>query len=236
MGPDGVPGKGKAILNALTVNEARLLLEKAATGKAKPLPEDVAYYLPCTITACTGGVKRAHLISRHRDGALLSELFTRDGVGTLITPAALETLRPASINDVGGILGLIEPLEREGILVRRSRELLEMEIDRFLVLESDGVVAGCAALYPFPEAQAAELACLAVARDYRGRGFGDLLLAEAEKYGQRAGFKRLFVLTTRTEHWFEERGFVDSSPDQLPQRKQALYNYKRRSKVLEKPL
>jgi amino-acid N-acetyltransferase len=111
-----------------------------------------------------------------------------------------------------------------------------MEIERFLVLESDGVVAGCAALYPFPEEQAAELACLAVSRDFRGRGFGDRLLAEAEKHGKSAGFKRLFVLTTRTEHWFEERGFVDSSPDQLPRSKQALYNYKRRSKVLEKSI
>ncbi len=231
MNTEGVPDKGRAIHNALTVNEARQVLEKA-----KQLPEDVTYYLPCAITACTQGVKRAHLISRHRDGALLSELFTRDGVGTLITPAPLETLRAATIDDVGGILGLIEPLEREGILVRRSRELLEMEVERFLVLESDGVIAGCAALYPFPEEKAAELACMAVSPEFRGRGFGDLLLAEAEKRGKKAGFKQLFVLTTRTEHWFEERGFVDSSPDHLPKSKQALYNYKRKSKVLQKTL
>ena len=112
-------------------------------------------------------------------------------MGTLITPAPLETLRAATINDVGGILGLIEPLEREGILVRRSRELLEMEIERFLVLESDGVIVGCAALYPFPEEHAAELACLAVSEDFRGRGFGDLLLEEAEKSGKKLGFKQL---------------------------------------------
>jgi amino-acid N-acetyltransferase len=236
MDTEGVPGKGRAIHNALTVNEARQVLEAAGRGKARKLPEDVTYYLPCAITACTQGVKRAHLISRHRDGALLSELFTREGVGTLVTPAPLETLRAATIDDVGGILGLIEPLEREGILVRRSRELLEMEVDRFLVLESDGVIAGCAALYPFPEEQAAELACLAVSSEFRGRGFGNLLLAEAEKRGKKAGFKKLFVLTTRTEHWFEERGFVDSSPDHLPRSKQALYNYKRRSKVLQKNL
>ncbi|MFN3715741.1 MAG: amino-acid N-acetyltransferase [Thiobacillus sp.] len=231
MDTEGVPGKGRAIRSALTVSEARQILEQN-----RKLPEDVGYYLPCAIAACTQGVKRAHLISRKRDGALLSELFTRDGVGTMVSPTPLETLRPATIDDVGGILGLIEPLEREGILVRRSRELLEMEIDRFIVLESDGVVAGCAALYPFPEEQAAELACLAVSQEFRGRGFGDLLLAAAEKNGKKTGFKRLFVLTTRTEHWFEERGFVDSSPDQLPQRKQALYNYKRKSKVLEKRL
>jgi len=231
MNTEGVPDKGRAIHNALTVNEARQVLEKA-----KKLPEDVTYYLPCAITACTQGVKRAHLISRHRDGALLSELFTREGVGTLITPAPLETLRAATIDDVGGILGLIEPLERDGILVRRSRELLEMEVERFLVLESDGVIAGCAALYPFPEEKAAELACLAVSQEFLVRGFGDLLLAEVEKRGKKAGFKQLFVLTTRTEHWFEERGFVDSTPDHLPKSKQALYNYKRKSKVLQKTL
>jgi len=233
---EGVPAKGRAIHNTLTVNEARQILEQAGRGRTRKLPEDVTYYLPCTITACTQGVKRAHFISRHRDGALLSELFTREGVGTLITPAPLETLRAATIDDVGGILGLIEPLERDGILVWRSRERLEMEIERFLVLESDNVIAGCVALYPFPEEQAAELACLVVSSEFRGRGFGDRLLAEAEKRGKKAGFKQLFVLTTRTEHWFEERGFVDSSRDHLPQSKQALYNYKRRSKVLQKKL
>lgn len=229
MDTEGVPGQGKTILNALTVDEARHLL-------GKKLPEDVGYYLPCAVAACEQGVARAHLISRHRDGALLSELFTRDGVGTLITPSPLETLRAATVDDVGGILSLIEPLEREGILVRRSRELLEMEIARFLVLESDGVIAGCIASYPFPEERAAELACLAVAAAYRGRGFGERLLAAAEANGKKSGFKRLFVLTTRTEHWFEERGYIDSSLDQLPKKKQALYNYKRKSKFLQKTI
>ena len=248
MDTEGVPGKGKTIHNTLTVDEARALL----TQKHK-LPEDVAYYLPGAIAACEAGAApippdrsggagapivttRAHLISRHRDGALLSELFTREGVGTLITPRPLETVRAATINDVGGILGLIEPLEREGVLVRRSRELLEMEVERFLVLESDSVIAGCIALYPFPEDRAAELACLAVAEGYRGRGFGERLLAAAEAKGKKSGFKRLFVLTTRTEHWFEERGFIDSSLDQLPKKKQTLYNYQRRSKVLQKSI
>jgi amino-acid N-acetyltransferase len=231
MDTEGVPAKAKTIHHALTVDEARAVL-----AQAKKLPEDVAYYLPCAIAACAAGAARAHLISRHRDGALLSELFTRDGVGTLITPTPLETIRAASIDDVGGILGLIEPLERDGILVRRSRELLEMEIGRFLLLESDGVIAGCIAVYPFPEDRAAELACLAVAAAYRGRGFGERLLAAAEADGKKSGFERLFVLTTRTEHWFEERGFIDSSLDQLPKQKQALYNYKRKSKVLHKPI
>lgn len=236
MDTEGVPDKGRKIHHALTVNEARKVLERVGRSKTRTLPEDITYYLPCAITACTQGVKRAHLISRHRDGALLSELFTRDGVGTLITPAPLETLRPATVNDVGGILHLIEPLEREGILVRRSRELLEMEVERFLVLESDGVIAGCVALYPFPEEASAELACLAVSSEYRGRGFGEVLLEEAEKKGRKLGFRQLFVLTTRTEQWFEERGFIDSSLSNLPKSKQALYNYNRKSKVLQKSL
>jgi amino-acid N-acetyltransferase len=231
MDTEGVPARGRSIHSALTVSEAQAILARRRT-----LPEDVRYFLPCAIRACEKGVKRAHLISRHRDGALLSELFTREGVGTLVTPTPLETLRPATIADVGGILALIEPLEREGILVRRSRERLEMEVDRFLVIESDGVIAGCIAIYPFPEERAAELACLAVAPDFRGRGFGERLLAAAEAEGKKAGFTRLFVLTTRTEHWFEERGYRERDLSSLPQRKQALYNYERRSKVLEKPL
>jgi len=231
MDTDGVPNGEGGILPALTVAQARTVLDNGDT-----LPEDVGYYLPCALDACRHGVKRAHLISRHLDGALLTELFTRDGVGTMVTPTPLETLRLATIDDVGGILGVIEPLERQGILVRRSRERLEMEVDRFLVLESDGVIAGCAAIYPFPEEASAELACLAVSVDFRGRGFGDRLLDEVEAHGRQAGFASLFVLTTRTEHWFEERGFVERSPEHLPRAKQELYNYKRKSKVLVKPL
>ena len=164
----------------------------------------------------------------------MAELFTRDGVGTLITTTPLETIRGATIDDVGGILNLIEPLEREGILVRRSRELLEMEVDRFLVLESDGMILGCVALYPFPEAKAAEMACLAVHPEFRRRGLGDRLLEAAQALARKKRMKELFVLTTRAEHWFEERGFVETTPEALPRRKQVLYNYQRRSKVLRK--
>jgi amino-acid N-acetyltransferase len=229
MDADGaVNSKGK-LISTLTVAEAQKL-----SSQKRKLQDDLSYYLPAAVQACKLGVKRAHLISRHRDGALLAELFTRDGVGTLITPTPLETIRGATIDDVGGILNLIEPLEREGILVRRSRELLEMEVDRFLVLESDGMVLGCVALYPFPEEKAAELACLAVQPEFRRRGLGDRLLEAAQTLARKKRMKELFVLTTRAEHWFEERGFVETTPEALPRRKQVLYNYQRRSKVLRK--
>jgi amino-acid N-acetyltransferase len=231
METDGVTDARHKLISTLTVSEAQKRL-----GKKRPREDDISYYLPAAIEACRKGAKRAHLISRHRDGALLAELFTREGVGTLITPTPLETIRQASIEDVGGILNLIEPLEQQGILVRRSRERLEMEIGQFLVLESDGVIVGCVALYPFPEERTAEMACLAVHPDYRRRGLGDRLLEAARALAKRQRLQELFVLTTRAEHWFEERGFVEASPQTLPKRKQVLYNYQRRSKVFRKPL
>src|SRR5205085_5858656 len=145
------------------------------------LSDDTRFYLPRAVSACKGGVSRAHLISRHRDGALLMELFTRDGVGTMVAQQGLDALRQATIADIGGLLALIEPLEAQGILVRRPRELLEREIDRFVVAEHDGAIIGCAALYPFPNDSAAELACLAVHPDFRRDGYGAAIAAEIEQ-------------------------------------------------------
>jgi amino-acid N-acetyltransferase len=200
------------------------------------LPQDARLYLRAAIKASRAAVRRVHLLSRHVDGALLLELFTHDGIGTMVTQDPLERLRQASIDDVGGILSLIEPLEADGTLVKRARELLEIEIDRFSVLEHDGMVVGCAALYPFPEDSAGELACLAVHSDYRNAGAGDRLLRHIETQARRAGMGRLFVLTTRAAHWFIERGFTETDVGALPQQKQSLYNYSRRSKVFLKPL
>jgi amino-acid N-acetyltransferase len=175
-----------------------------------------------------------HLISGHIDDALLLELFTHKGVGTLITPDPLETLRQARLDDIGGILQLIEPLEADGTLVKRNRSLLEREVGRFAVIDHDGIVVACAALYPFPDERAGELACLAVRPDFRNQGAGERLLHEMEIRARRQKLKRLFVLTTRAEHWFVERGFSEAGVDVLPQQKRALYNLQRRSVVLVK--
>jgi len=181
-------------------------------------------------------VKRAHLISRHAEGALLQELFTHQGVGTMIAPDPVEKLRDAKITDIGSILALIEPLEADGTLVKRGRDLLEMEIGRFAVLEHDGMIIGCAALYPFAEESAAELACVVVHPDFRGRDAGERLLEAMEQRARRRRFKRLFVLTTRAEHWFVEHGFAEVGVDELPAQKREMYNYQRRSVVLIKRL
>jgi amino-acid N-acetyltransferase len=164
------------------------------------------------------------------------ELFTQQGVGTMVTRDPLEILRPATIDDVGGLLRIIQPLEEEGILVKRNREVLEREIDNFSVLTHDEIIVGCAALYRFPGEKAAELACLAVDSTYRGSGKGELMLTYMEKRAKELGIRNLFVLSARTAHWFVERGYVETDLERLPKKKQALYNYQRRSKIFVKKL
>lgn len=198
--------------------------------------DDIGCYLPAAIKACEQGIERVHMVGRFVEGALLMELFTHEGVGTLITRQRLERLRSASIDDVGGVMQLIQPLEAEGVLVKRSRELLEQEIDRFAVLEHDGRIVGCVALYTFPEENVGELACLVVDPTFRASGYGDLLLSYVEKRARELGLAQLFVLTTRTAHWFFERGFEPAPVSELPAKKKDLYNYQRRSKVFFKTL
>ncbi|MCB1768893.1 MAG: amino-acid N-acetyltransferase, partial [Candidatus Competibacteraceae bacterium] len=200
------------------------------------LPEDATRALRLAVRTGQGGVRRVHLLSRQVDGALLLELFTRDGVGALIAADRYEGLRIAAIDDVGGLLELIQPLEEDGTLVRRSRERLEMEIDRFVLLERDGAIIGCAALYPFVEEGLGELACVAVHPHYRNLGRADALLNFVERQARMQGLERLFVLTTRTAHWFRERGFEPANVEDLPLGKQVLYNWQRRSKVFIKSL
>jgi amino-acid N-acetyltransferase len=231
MDADGVRNGRRQILTDLSTTDAEALLRKSDR-----LAPDVRLYLPAAIRACNNGVKRAHLISRRLDGALLLELFTRDGVGTMIASTSLANIRSATIDDVGGILGVIEPLEEQGVLVRRSRERLESEIERFVVAEYDGNIVGCAALYAFPDERVGELAALAVQPDFRREGYGEALMREIEARAKRLRLTELFVLTTKTAHWFLERGFRTASVADLPHEKQSLYNYQRKSQVYRKPL
>jgi amino-acid N-acetyltransferase len=226
MDTDGVLDDKSELLKELTVAQA----QKVLAAKRK-VTEDVSLFLPCAIHACEAGVARTHLISRHTDGAVLKELFSDDGIGTMVVESTLNIMRNATIKEVVGILKLLRPLEQEGILVRRNRELLEQEIDRFVVLEHDRRIVGCAALYPFPDEAAAELAALAVEKQNRDRGYGEAILNHMIAVAKSQGIKKLFVLTTRTAHWFIERGFVESDVSALPAQKKSLYNYQRKSKV-----
>ena len=241
MDSQGVYNLRGDLLREMTAEKAKNLLKNVQHNtqhNEAPVnfSDDVNYYLPAAVRACEQGVARTHLISRHIDGAIIQELFTLEGIGTMVTELSLETMRQANINDVGGILKLIEPLESEGVLVRRGRERIEVEIDHFYVMEHDNRIIGCAALYPFANDKAAEFACLAIDLTYRGGGRGDKLFNYCQNRAKALGFKQLFCLTTRTEHWFLERGFIQDSIDKLPAEKQKMYNFQRKSKVFIKTL
>jgi amino-acid N-acetyltransferase len=227
----GITDNRRHLLRELTLPQA----EKLLAGKHKLNP-DAANALQSTVTACRHEVPRCHILSRQVDGALLLELFSRDGCGTLIMQDPFEDTRQASLADIGGILALIQPLETDDILVRRSRERLEMEIDHFTVVERDGMIIGCAALYPFIQERISELACLAIHPDYRNQGRGDGLLRYVERQSKQLGIQQLFVLTTRTSHWFRERGFRSGNLESLPVKRRDLYNYQRKSRVYIKDI
>ncbi len=226
----------------VTDNEGRFVPEITLDGAEELLRnpgamvEHLTGQLVGAVYALRRGVGRVHLVNRHTDGALLLELFTRDGSGTLIDPGAYDDLRTATIDDVGGILALIAPLEAQGALVRRSREKLETEVGCFVVMERDGTIIACAALFPFAEERVGEFACLAVHPEYRRERRGDLLLTYIERLAKMQHIQRLFVLTTHTAHWFQERGFESAPVEALPVARQALYNWQRNSKVFVKAL
>jgi amino-acid N-acetyltransferase len=217
-------------IRELSSHQAEAVLE------AGFLSADSAYYLNNAIKACDNGVPRVHIVPFTIDGSALLEIFTHDGVGTMISHENLESLRTATIDDVGGIIKLIEPLEADGTLVKRGRELIEREIENFSVIEHDGVIFGCVALYPFPSEKMAEMACLTVNPEVQAQGDGERLLKHTENRARAAGFKKLFVLTTRTAHWFLKRGFVLATPDALPKDRLHMYNWQRKSQVLIKTL
>jgi amino-acid N-acetyltransferase len=228
-----VDAQDQSLLPELTVAQAENLLARLPD----PLqPTDTAFYLRHAVRACRAGVERAHIIPFALDGSLLVELFTHDGVGTMIADEHLEHLREASADDVGGILHLIGPLEDEGVLVRRSRTEIERDIASYTVLEHDGVIFGCAALYPYPDEKTGEMAALTVSPLAQGQGDGERILKRIEQQARALRLQSIFVLTTRTMHWFIKRGFVPVEPDWLPEARRQRYDDQRRSRVLVKRL
>lgn len=197
-------------------------------------------FLKSAIYACEHGVPRTHILSYAKTGALLGELFTHDGSGTLISKCAYDEIRPASIDDIGGLIKLLQPLEEQGILVPRSKQRLESEIDLFSIIERDGMVIGCGALYPLPDDNGdiyqAEIACVAIHPNYRSGSRGADLIAFLQKQAKLQGITELFALTTRTAHWFMELGFNEVPIERLPTCRLQKYDHERKSKVLLKTL
>ena len=222
-----------AIDTELSLAEAKKLL---AALPPPTEPSDPTFYLQYCVKACEGGVERSHILPFAADGALLLEVFTHDGVGTMVVDEKLESLREAGPDDVGGILQLIEPFERDGTMVRRERTEIERDVGYYSVVEHDGIIFGCAALYPYPEAHTAEMAALTVSPLSQSQGDGERLLKRIEQRARAGGFESLFVLTTRTMHWFIKRGFKVVDAEWLPDARKRKYNWDRRSQVLVKKL
>ena len=200
------------------------------------LPSDTAFYLQHCVEACQGGVERSHILPFATDGALLLEIYVHDGIGTMVVDEKLESLREATGDDVSGIVQLIEPFEQDGTLVKRSRTEIERDAGNYTIIEHDGVIFACAALYPYPEAKTAEMTALTVSPAVQGQGDGERVLKRIEQRARAAGFDSIFVLTTRTMHWFLKRGFSQADPEWLPDARKRKYNWDRKSQVLVKKL
>ncbi len=225
-------GRGTIDTELALLDAKRLLASLPAATR----PTDPSFYLQYCVRACEGGVERSHILPFDVDGALLTEVYTHDGIGTMVVDEKLESLREANADDVANILQLIEPFERDGTLVRRDRTSIERDIAYYTVIEHDGVIFGCAALYPYPEAQTGEMAALTVSQQVQGQGDGDRLLKRVEHRARAMGLSSIFVLTTRTMHWFIKRGFVQVDAEWLPEARKRKYNWDRRSQVLVKQL
>jgi amino-acid N-acetyltransferase len=231
--PHEAPGEDNPVDTELPLAAAQDLLLQAPPARE---PSDVGFYLQHCVTACKGGVERSHIIPYAVDGAILLEVYVHDGIGTMIVDEKLESLREATEDDVGGILKLIEPFEKDGTLVKRSRTEIERDASSYTVIEHDGVIFACAALNPYPEGRTAEMAALTVSPDVQGQGDGERVLKRIEQRARAAGLESIFVLTTRTTHWFLKRGFVLVDADWLPDARKRKYNWDRKSQVLVKKL
>jgi amino-acid N-acetyltransferase len=199
-------------------------------------PTDIGFYLQHCVKACEEGVERSHILPFSVDGALLLEVYVHDGIGTMVIDEKLEELREGTADDVGGILQLIEPFENDGTLVKRSRTEIERDVDHYTIIEHDGVIFACAALFPYPEGKTAEMAAVTVSPQSQGQGDGEKILKRIEQRARAMGLQSIFVLTTRTMHWFLKRGFVQMDPDWLPEARKRKYNWDRKSQVLVKKL
>ena len=227
----GIFDSSSNMLKEVTTQE----LTGIISDRADPHSDIVRHY-ERIIYASESGIRRVHIIDRNIEGSLLLELFTTNGIGTLVSTDNLEDIRSATIDDVNGIIELITPLELSGLLVKRSRERLETEISNFYVIERENAIIGCGALYTSDNEVQAELACLAIAPDYQSQGRGEKLFEHICKDAQKQGLQQLFILTTRAAHWFIEHGLIKQSLQDLPTEKQALYNYQRNSAVFIKEL
>lgn len=223
--PTGLSCDTSGRIGRLTLQEAQAILDMNSPQKDRPLEE-----LQLALRAGRAGVERVHLVDGREEGAVLRELFSNLGAGTMIYADEYESIRPLLADDIPQILRLMEPLMEQGILLRRSADDIHEKIKDYVVFDIDGSVHACGALHDWGEGQG-EIAALATDPLYGELNMGRRIVGYLIERARKQGMKRVFVLTTRTHDWFEYLGFKEISVEELPERKRRLYDYKRKSKV-----
>lgn len=220
--------------NHVTVNNAKGFSSFEHNSHMSEETKEAFVKLGWCVSSLERGVKRAHIISPI-NGALLQELYTRDGGGTLISRDIYEGIRVADVQDVQGIFELIEPLVEAGTLVPRPMNVLERDIKSYFVFTRDNLIVACAQMKLFEDGFS-EIGCLVVRKEYRTQGRGDAMLGYLERLSVQVGCSKVFVLSTQTMEWFVERGFKRATVSDLPPSRQEIYNHKRKSKIYMKKI
>ncbi|MBK9576110.1 MAG: amino-acid N-acetyltransferase [Fibrobacterota bacterium] len=224
--PEDVERGDSGMLSSLNLGQAEEFLDTNALRVSQPYRD----YLRRALEACRKGVRRTHILDGQEDGALLREIFSQDGQGTMVFANEYDHIRRAEVRDVPDILRIQEPYVAQGVLLPRTAEQIEAKIGDYVVHEADGFIQGSAALHPFPDGSA-EVAAVAVAEHVRRFGVGRKIVQFLLQKAVRMGYDKVFLLTTQTSDWFADLGFERGDLADLPQDKVSAYDIKRRSLV-----
>jgi amino-acid N-acetyltransferase len=227
--PEGIELGEDGRVVRLTPVEAEAVLRANAAGAAGGPSDRALEELRLALKASRAGVERIHIVNGREDGAILRELFSNLGSGVMLYSDEYEAIRPLRSRDIPVILRLMDPLVRQGILVKRGAEQILEKRDDFAVFEIDGSVHGCGALHEW--GGQGEIAAIATDPLYADMGMGRRLVGYLISQARKKGLSRVFVLTTHTQDWFELLGFKEAGVESLPESRRRVYDHSRRSKV-----
>jgi len=230
--PENVETREDGSIVRLTPSDTEKIISTLTCGSKAPgkMPPPLLRELRLALSACRAGVDRVHLIDGREEGAVLKELFSNLGVGTMIFTDEYESIKSLHSRDLPDILRIMEPLMKSGVLLRRTAEQIQEKKDDYAVFEIDGSVHACGALHDWGEGQG-EIAAVASDPLYSGMNLGRRVVGFLIEKARKKGMKRVFVLTTATQDWFEALGFLEAKLDSLPEKKRKVYDQSRKSKV-----
>ena len=205
--------------------------------RAADVKDDQPALLVSAASACQAGIPRVHVLDGETPGVLLSELFSNEGVGTMVYADSYRTIRPLREEDIVELLGMIGRSVRNAHLVPRDYAAVAEKIDDYSVMEIDGNVVGSVALYRYSDEKTAEIACLYVKQSHEGLGYASELVIHAESQAKQAGIASVFALTNRAAEFFQQLGYTEQPSDHIPaERHHQLHTSGRDSRVFGKEL